>query len=227
MATILLDFVQILRLVYECRLMLEKTVSISNWVTQSVANRLLPYPVKMTAKRGNQTIVVQLAAGWQPARQGAGYNAEDVKTSRSVASNIWSMYANSNIPEKQAGKEVIALLGYFLSHLVTGIPLSYENSGKIEFLDVILKGLNLSAFSFEMQVSEHEVVKYDLIGLNNLVSGLKPVSGRFLSNLKADEKKSAHARLDILEEVSPNKPAAVKKARKATNKVVNPPAVEV
>lgn len=225
MATILIDFVGILRLVYDMRLTLEKTVSISNWTTQSVANRLLPYPVKMTAKRGNQTIVVQLAAGWQPARHGAGYNAEQVKTSRSVASNIWSMYANGGVPEKQAAKECIALLGYFLSHLLTGKLNSYENSGKIEFLDTLLRGLNLTSFSFEMQVEERETIEYDLISVNSLVAGCKPISGRFMSNLKGEGKPGVHARLDISEENTPVAPVE-KKARKKTVKVVNP-AVEV
>lgn len=228
MATIASNFLQILRALYEKRLELEKTASISNWTTQSVANRILPYPVKMVAKMGNKTVIVQLAAGWQPARQGAGYNGEDVKTSKMYASNIWSMYAAQDVP--QADKEVFAVLGYFLSHILTGQPASYENSGKIEFLGVILAGLSdLTSFSFEMKMSDTETVKYDKNSLIALVNGLKPVSGRFLSNLKTEGKAGKHARLDLSDNVDKKAPVTKSRKPKVTNKTVkvdNPP-VEV
>lgn len=208
MAAMIADFWHnLLRLVYETRLMLEKTESISNWTTQSVGNRANSFPVKITAKHTNKRIVVSLPVGWQPARIGAGYDNDAVSLAKGKSSDIWSLYANHNTPNPE--RECLALLGYCVAQTLTGSMTSFENSGKIVFAKSILDNAKYQEIDFAMEVDKGQVIKYNLKDLNTLFTGLYPCPARFLTTSRKLAGKTV-VRIDIAE-----KPTVARKVARA------------
>jgi hypothetical protein len=70
-----------------------------------------------------------------------------------------------------------------------------------------------------MTVSETETVTYDLKGLTAFIEGLRPVSNRFMSNLKESSSVGKHARLDLSDGESQTKPRIVRVKKVKTEEV--------
>lgn len=224
-------FSDCLRLCYEAYIGFEKLAVGNNpdeplnWTSQLITNRKLAFPLVASWTVSNKVYTVKLPANWFPARSvGFGYDAEEVSGVKGDAKFWWGNCAA--YAHKYPDKESLAVFAYWHIGYLTGMANSYEGTGKIALMDVMLNALKPTKYNLStcVRAVPLENVNYDLAQVKALITGILPMHTRYIGNMiKAG--KSNRKTLEIKDTRS-TKPVASKKPR-AKKTVATKPTEEV